>query len=67
MSLGLGNMTLDTVPGSTRALESTVKSLAQLEIISAALSSLNDMKVTGHIATQQYNDVMAVIVALTMV
>ena len=60
-------MTLDTVPDTTRALESTVKSLAQLEIISAALSTLNDMKVTGQIATQQYSDVMAVIVALTMV
>ena len=60
-------MTLDTVPDTTRGLESTVKSLAQLEIISDALSTLNDMKVTGQIATQQYSDVMAVIVALTMV
>ena len=62
-------MTLDTVlvPDTTLALESTVKSLAQLEIISAALISLNDMKATGQIATQQHSDVMAVIVALTMV
>jgi len=64
-------MALDTVPvpvpHTTLALESTVKSLAQLEIISAALISLNDMKVTGQIATQQYSDVMEVIVALTMV
>jgi hypothetical protein len=60
-------MPCDTVPDTAFTLESTVKSLAQLEIISAALSSLNDMKVTGQIASQQYSDVMAVIVALTMV
>ena len=60
-------MPCDMVPETTLALKSTLKSLAQLEIISAALSSLNDMKATGQIATQQHSDVMAVIVALAMV